>query len=199
MTPIERKKTQAKWVKTFRKIHRISGLTLLVFIVIISGTGLLLGWKKHSNGLLLAKSHYGTSTDLKKWLPLDSLHTNACNVLKDSVSPELSTELNRIDIRHDKGMVKFIFKHHFTGIQLDGTTGKLLHIEIRRSDFIEKIHDGSILDHYFNTGNEQIKLIYTSLMGLSMLLFVITGFWIWYGPKNMRNERYQQDETIKPR
>lgn len=199
MAAIEKKKAQAKWLKTFRKIHRITGLYLIVFIVIISGTGLLLGWKKHSSGFLLAKSYQGTSTDLNKWLPLDSLHTNACILLRDSVSSELSAEIDRIDVRKEKGMVKFVFKHHFTAIQLDGVTGKLLHIEKRRSDFIEKLHDGSILDHYFNTGNEQIKLIYTSIMGLSMLLFSITGFWIWYGPKRMRNGRYQVEETMKPR
>ncbi|HRG29174.1 MAG TPA: hypothetical protein PLJ00_14850, partial [Chitinophagales bacterium] len=65
-------------------------------------------------------------------------------------------------------------------------TGKLLSIERRRSDFIEKVHDGSILDEVFNTSNGQIKLIYTSIMGLALLIFTITGFWLWYGPKRMR-------------
>lgn len=195
MTTAERKKIQAKWLRTFRKTHRITGLSLLVFLLIISGTGMLLGWKKHSSGVILSKSYSGTSTDLKKWLPLDSLHTNACKILRDSVSSKLSTELDRIDIRKDKGMVKFIFKRHFTGIQLDGATGKLLHIEVRRSDFIEKLHDASILDHYFNTGNELIKLVYTTIMGLSLLLFTLTGFWLWYGPKRMRNGKLQEGEA----
>ncbi len=186
MTHVERRKVQARWLRTFRKVHRITGLSLLIFLLIISTTGILLGWKKHSSGLILAKSHIGTSTDLKKWLSLDSLHTNACKILFDSVSPELSTELHRIDIRKENGMAKFVFKKHFTGIQLDGATGKLLHIEVRRSDFIEEMHDGSILDRYFNTRNQPIKLIYTSLMGLSLLLFSITGFWLWYGAKRMR-------------
>ena len=186
MTYVARRKIQARWLRAFRKIHRITGLSLLVFILIISITGTLLGWKKHSSDLILSKSYTGTSTDLKKWLPIDSLYTNACKILHDSVSSELSPELERIDIRKEKGMVKFIFKNHFSGIQLDGATGKLLHIEVRRSDFIEKLHDGSILDGYFNTSNEQIKLIYTSTMGFALFLFSITGFWLWYGPKRMR-------------
>ncbi|MDD3742931.1 MAG: PepSY domain-containing protein [Lentimicrobiaceae bacterium] len=183
MTPKERIKNQAKWLKTVRKIHRISGLSLLIFLLVISGTGILLGWKKHSAGLILSKSYTGTSTDLSNWLPLDSLHTNACRFLQDSVSPKLSTEVNRIDVRKDKGMVKFIFKQHFTGIQIDGATGNLLHIEKRRSDYIEKIHDGSILDYYFETDTEWIKLTYTSLMGLALMMFTITGFYLWYQPK----------------
>ena len=107
--------------------------------------------------------------------------------MHDSVSPNLSLQLDRIDVRKDKGMVKFVFTDHFWGIQLDGATGKLLQIEQRRSDFIEKIHDGSILDFYCKTDG-QIKLIYTTIMGLALLIFTITGFWLWYGPKRMRNK-----------
>ena len=180
---------QAKLLRVFRKIHRTTGACLFAFFFIISLTGLLLGWKKHSGGLILSKSHKGTSTDLKDWLPIDSLHKNACKILHDSISAKLSLRLNRIDIRQDKGMVKFTFLDHFWGLQLDGTTGQLLHIERRRSDFIESLHDGSILDHYFGTDHEQIKLVYTSIMGVALFVFTITGFWLWYGPKRMRRRK----------
>lgn len=186
MTENKKRQTQAKLLRTFRKIHRTTGALLFVFFFFVAVTGLLLGWKKHSGGAILPKSYKGTSTDLKNWLPLDSLHKNACKILHDSVSADLSFELERIDVRKDKGMVKFVFTDHFWGIQLDGTTGKLLHIERRRSDFIENIHDGSILDYYSGTTGEQIKLVYTSIMGLALLTFTITGFWLWYGPKRMR-------------
>lgn len=86
-------------------------------------------------------------------------------------------------------MVKFVFEDHYWSIQLDGATGKLLHIGQRRSDFIENIHDGSILDRYFGTTNGQIKLIYTTIMGLALICFTITGFWLWYGPKQMRKKK----------
>jgi len=186
MTEINNRQNQAKLLRTFRKIHRTTGAFLFVFFFFISVTGLLLGWKKHSGGLILPKSYKGTSTDLKDWLPLDSLHINACKILHDSVSVDLSLELERIDVRKEKGMVKFIFIDHFWGIQLDGATGQLLHIERRNSDIIENIHDGSILDYYFGTTEKQIKLVYTSIMSLALLTFTITGFWLWYGPKRMR-------------
>jgi len=187
MTVNNNRHNQAKWLRIFRKVHRTTGACLFVFFFCVSVTGLLLGWKKHSNGIILPKTYEGTSTNLKDWLPIDSLHTIACKVLHDSVSAGLSLELERIDIRKDKGMVKFVFIDHFWGIQLDGSTGKLLHIERRRSDFIENVHDGSILDYYFGTSGEQIKLVYTSVMGLALMTFTITGFWLWYGPKRMRN------------
>lgn len=179
----------AKTLGILRKIHRTTGAFLFLFFIFIATTGLLLGWKKHSNGLILPKSHKGISTDLKDWLPLDSLHKNACNFLHDSVSANLSIDLERIDIRKDKGMVKFVFLDHFWGLQLDGATGELLHIERRRSDIIENIHDGSILDHYFDTTSEYIKLAYTSIMGFALLTFATTGFWLWYGPKLLRKKK----------
>lgn len=156
----------------------------------------MLGWKKHSSGQLLPQSYKGTSTELKDWLPLDSLHRNACKILHDSVSAELSFALERIDVRKDKGMVKFVFVDHFWSIQLDGSTGELLQIGRRRSDFIEKIHDGSILDYYFATNGGQIKLVYTTVMGVALLIFTITGFWLWYGPKRMRNRKRNANRRL---
>jgi uncharacterized iron-regulated membrane protein len=183
----EKRKHQAKVLRIFRKVHRLTGAFLFVFFFFISITGLLLGWKKHSGGYLLPKSYQGTSTDLKDWLPIDSLYQQASKILHDSVDANLSSKIDRIDIRQDKGMVKFIFKEHYWGLQLDGATGDLLHIERRRSDFIEKIHDGSILDELSNNRGGEIKLIYTTVTGLALLMFTITGFWLWYGPKRMRN------------
>ncbi|HZK08079.1 MAG TPA: PepSY-associated TM helix domain-containing protein [Bacteroidales bacterium] len=185
-----KRKKQTKLLREFRKIHRALGAALFIFLFIVCTTGLMLGWKKNSGGLILPKTPVGTSTDLKNWLPLDSLHTIACNVLHDSVSSELSVELVKIDIRKKYGIVKFVFVDGYWGIQLDGTTGEVLNVQTRVSDLVEGIHDGSILDQYFGTTGGPIKLIYTSIMGLALLTFTITGFWLWYGPKRMKKEKH---------
>ena len=177
---------QSNTLQIFRKIHRTTSIFLFAFFFFVSVSGLFLGWKKHSGGLILPKTHIGTSTDLKNWLPLDSLHNIANQILHDSVSSDLSLELNRIDIRKNKGVVKFVYENHYWGIQLDGATGTLLHIGIRRSDFIENVHDGSIFDKYLGTSRGQISLVFTSIMGLALLTFTITGFWLWYGPKKLK-------------
>ena len=188
MLDIKSRIKRARILRLFRKIHRTTGALLFVFFFIVSISGLLLGWKKNTGGVILAKSYSGLSTDLKDWISIDSLHKKACKIFRDSISSSRSLELERIDIRKDKGMVKFIFTDGFWGIQLDGSTGDLLNIERRRADFIEKIHDGSVLDYYFNTGGGQIKLFYTTVMGIALLIFTITGFWLWYGPKRMRKK-----------
>ena len=189
MTTKKQRQRQAKVLRTFRKIHRYTGALLFIFFFFISVTGILLGWKKNSNEWLLPDTYRGKSTELRDWLPIDSLHNIAINVFKDSVSQNLSTNLDRIDIRKSKGSVKFIFEQQNWGIQLDGATGQVLNIGKRRSDFLENVHDGSVLDDFFKTGNNTFKLVYTSLLGSALFLFTTTGFWLWFGPKRLRKAR----------
>jgi len=181
-----KKQRQAKNIRSFRKVHRTMGIFLFAFFFFISISGILLGLKKHSGNFISPKTHLGTSSDFKKWLPLEDLHLMADNILKDSVASNISLEINRIDIRKQKGIVKFIYENHLWEIQLDGATGNVLSLGKRNADLIENIHDGSILDQYFETSNGQIKLVYTTIAGLALLLFTITGFWLWYGPKRMK-------------
>ena len=173
----------------YRKIHRWVGSFLLALFLFVSITGLMLGWKKNSNGYLLAKSYEGTSTDISTWLSFDSLQKIAIQTLRDSIDKDLSAKLDRIDARPDKGMVKFVFKDHFKAIQLDATTGKVLHLEQRRADWIEKLHDGSIVDMYAGFSSQPFKLGYTSLLGLGLLILTISGFWIWYNPRRIRKRK----------
>lgn len=185
LTDGRRRKRQAAILRTSRKLHKTLGACLFAFFLVLASTGLLLGWKKHSGGTLLPNSHQGTSTDMRDWLPISVLHQRANEIALESIDPELSLKLERIDIRPDKGMVKFVYLADYWGIQLDCTTGTLLQIERRRSDLIENIHDGSILDHIWGTDGEPIKLVYTSMVGLALLGFTITGLWLWIGPKRM--------------
>lgn len=187
-------KKQAKILRLFRKIHRYLGAFLFLFFIIISISGILLGWKKQSNGFLLPESQQGTTTDLKDWISIDSLHTIACFELQQATSETIALNLDRIDIRKEKGMVKFVFEEDYWEVQLDGATGKPLQIARRQSDFLENIHDGSFIGN--NTElKTPIKIVYTSIMGLSLLIFSITGFWMWYGPKKMRRQRRKTMES----
>lgn len=167
-------------IRLVRRIHRLTASFLSVTLLIVAVTGILLGWKKNSNGYLHPDSHQGTTTDIARWLPLDSLRTIAIMRLHETAGEELSEELDRIDIRPDYGMVKFVFAHHYHGIQLDAATGELLHRERRRSDVIEDIHDMSLVDKLLGFESEIFKLIYTSFVGLSLILFTITGVWLRY-------------------
>ncbi|MCB0442676.1 MAG: PepSY domain-containing protein [Flavobacterium sp.] len=181
-----KRKNQAKQLRFFRKVHRTTGVLLFVFFFIVAVTGFLLGIKKHSGGIILPESKNGTTKELSSFLPLDSLQKNAQQYIKNYLNNSNFNEIDRIDVRPEKGMVKFTFKSNFYEVQLDGATGNLLQIDLRRSDVIEKIHDGSIVDYYLGLESGVFKLIYTIVMSFALMLFTITGFWLWYGPKRMR-------------
>lgn len=189
MATITKRSDQASTIRLFRRLHRITASILFLFFFVMATTGILLGLKKHSGELIQDKTYSGTSTNLKEWLPIDSLYANAYRAFRDSISILLPVEVDRVDVRADKGVVKFVFSKRFWGIQIDGATGKVLHVERRRSDFIEMLHDGSLVDHYLGIPSGMFKLIYTLIMGVALLLFTITGFWLWYGPKRMRRNR----------
>ena len=185
-------KKQARVIRFFRWVHRKLAIALFAFFFLMSLTGLLLGIKKQTG--LLAPTAEGSSADLSQWISLDSLSRNAVRFLRDSVSSQLSTRIHRIDVRPHNGIVKFTFKDHYKGVQLDGTTGRLLSVETRGGDFIEQLHDGSILDRLFGLGDDQVKVTYTVIMGLSLFMLTATGIWLWYGPKRLRRARRQTHE-----
>lgn len=185
MSNLTKRQQQAKTLRLFRKIHRTMGIFLFVFFFIIALSGVLLGWKKDSSGLILPKTQIGSSTELKNWQPLNKLNDIADKTLLHTLGKDITLTLNRIDIRKEKGIAKFIYKHNNYGIQIDGATGKVLSIGKRHSDVIENLHDGSMVDDFLGTKG-YFKLFYTSVMGIALLLFTITGFWLWYGPKQMR-------------
>ena len=177
-------KQQAKFIRWFRWLHRKLAVALFIFFLIISISGILLGIKKQSG--LLAPTQKGQTADLSKWLSADSLTKLANKYLQDSISTDLATQLDRIDIRPDKGIAKFIYVGHYWGLQLDCASGEILSVEKRASDFIEDLHDGSLVDDLIGTSNEQFKVGYTLIMGLSLFLLILSGIWLWYGPKRIR-------------
>ncbi len=178
------RKGNGDMMRTVRRIHRLTASFLSVALLLVAVTGIILGWKKNSYGYIHPDSYQGSTSDLSQWLPLDSLKSIAILTLRESGKEGLSEELDRIDIRPDKGMVKFVFAHHYHGIQLDGATGRVLHRENRRSDLVEDIHDMSIADKMLGIEGEIFKLIYTSFTGLSLLVFTVTGIWLRYRSRN---------------
>ncbi len=158
---------------------------MFAFFILVAVTAVLLGWKKNSDGVLLPHTLESLVSDPGKPIGIDSVQYLAVRALEQE-HPRVSPAIDRLDVRPEKGVVKVTFQEHYWEVQIDLYSGAVLQIAKRRSDFIENLHDGSIFDKYFQTDGDSIKLLYTSLMGLSLLTFSITGFWLWYGPKVMR-------------
>lgn len=177
----KRKERVVKRLRSYREYHKVLGITLAILLLISAVTGFFLGWKKNVD-LLQPPSQKGVSTDLADWMPIDSLATLAANALYAAHPAQTGNPIDRMDARPGKGMIKVLFKADWWEVQIDGTTGEILSIAKRHSDWIEKIHDGSIISDLF-------KLISMNILGIGLTIMIITGFWLWYGPKIVRRLR----------
>jgi uncharacterized iron-regulated membrane protein len=173
-------KSKVKSLRALRFLHQWLGIPLVVFFLIIGITSILLAWKKKAE--LLPETLKTKVENRQEWISPAKMVKIAQQQM-DSL--QISTEVDRIDIRPDKGIAKLTFKTHFTEVQLDGFSGEVLSIGTRHSDWIEKVHDGSIIDFYLG-GDETVKLIYSTLTAIGLLLMSISGFYLWYFPKLIR-------------
>ena len=173
MVDQRRRQRQARLLRRTRRLHRWTGLTLFVFFLVVGLTSVLLGWKKNSD-TLQPPTQRGSTTELSEWLPLAELRARAQDANPGTIS--------RMDVRPERGIVKVLFAEGHREVQLDGATGALLSRGVRHADWIEALHDGSIVSQPF-------KLVYSTLLGLALLIFSVSGFWLWYGPKRMRKRR----------
>ena len=154
-------------LRQFRSIHKWIGISVALFMLVTSITGVMLGWKKNVE-LLQPATLKGGTLDVTKWVSFERISQSALKAI-DSVTNE-ENSIDRLDVRFDKGIIKVLFTNGYWEAQVDAATGKTLSVAQRHADWIEHIHDGSIINEFF-------KLIYTNYIGFGLLFLSITGFW----------------------
>jgi len=169
-----------KALRKFRVLHRWMGIGLALFLLISAVTGILLSLKKNFD-FLQPPTQKGQSTDMSTWSSLEELKLAAYDAAQKH-DPAVQNEIDRMDVRPQKGIVKVIFKEENLEIQLDGVSKEVLSIAPRHADWIESLHDGSIISDLF-------KLISMNALGFGLILMVCSGLWLWIGPKRVRKLR----------
>lgn len=168
-------------LRRFRVFHRYLGLTLAAFLTISAVTGILLALKKDVD-ILQPVTQKGTTSDLASWKQMSEIATIGQEALA-AAHPDLKNNpIKRIDARPSKGVAKIIFENGNWEVQVDASSGKVLSIGKRYSDWIESLHDGSIISDLF-------KLISMNFLGFGLLILIGSGFWLWLGPKRFRELR----------
>ena len=183
----ELRSKHASILRYVRKIHRILGICLFVFFIAIGLSGVLLGWKKNSSGKILPHTRTGVSTDMKDFSRMNFIAAAAEKALADHGIQD--PKVDGMDVRPGNGIVKVTFKNNYYGVQVDAKTAEVLQIQQRYSDLIEHLHDGTYVDDLIGWKGGYFKLFYTTILGLALIAFSITGFWLWYGPRYMRKLR----------
>lgn len=153
-----------------RKIHHWGSIIVSIPLIIIIGAGLMLQLKKDIDWIQ-PPTQRGVTTDVPA-LSLQEMFDIVTTI------PEMDVttweELDRVDFKPDKGIVKFVSLTRWE-VQLDVTTGEVLQLAYRRSDLIESIHDGS-----FFAGWTKHYLFFPSAIVLFVLW--ITGIYMFFLP-----------------
>lgn len=160
-----------------RKIHRWGAIIIALPFLIVLISGLFLQLKKDVSWIQ-PESIEGVSN-----IPSISFE-EILTAAKSIPEAEISSwkDINRLDVRPDKGMVKVRANNHWE-IQIDTETGNVLQAEYRRSDIIEAIHDGS----WFH---ESVKLWIFLPTGIIVTILWLTGIYMFFIPYlNKRRHR----------
>ena len=174
-------KVYIKSLRRFRVWHRWVGLLIALLLFISAITGILLALKKDIE-IIQPPSQKGVSKELTTWKPLNELTDLAQVAFHEAYPNQVGNEIDRIDVRPSKGMAKVLFDKGYWEVQIDGTSGEVLSIARRHSDWIEHLHDGSIISDWFKLGAMHV-------LGLGCILMILTGLWLYYGPKKYRKAK----------
>ncbi|MRX26868.1 PepSY domain-containing protein [Kangiella sp. HZ709] len=150
-----------------RKLHYWGSIVIALPLAIMIGAGLMLMLKKDVEWIQ-PSSQKGIVTNVFPKASLTELYASAKSVEQAGFTSW--AELNRVDFKPNKGIVKFVSKSNWE-VQIDTQTSQVLQVAKRRSDVIEAIHDGS----FFADG---VKLGVFLPAGIILFLLWLTGVYL---------------------
>lgn len=166
-----------------RFLHRYLGLVLAALVLLSSVTGVVLAWKKNSDALQPA-TQTGATTDMARWQSWSAVQQAAVAALASHLRrPAAELEVDRFDARPGDGIVKVLFTEGSWEVQIDPATLQARSVARRHSDWIETVHDLSIV-------SDAVKLVSMNLLGLGLIVIAASGIWIWYGPRWVRSHKH---------
>ena len=158
------------WNKWTRKTHYWGSFIVLLPVSIIIVTGIFLQLKKDVVWIQPKTTTGQISND-----PSISFE-QILDIAKTIKEAEISSwdDIDRLDVRIEKGIVKVRSNNRWE-IQIDTHSGEVTQVAYRRSDLIEKIHDGS----WFH---DKVKLWIFLPSGIILFVLWITGFYMVLSP-----------------
>ncbi len=155
----------------YRKAHYWGSLIIALPTLIMITTGILLLVKKEFQWIQ-PPSQKGISQDAVPTQTFEQLF------LQVQLTPQMEVEkwsdLQRVEVKPGKGVVKFISINYWE-LQLDTHTGAMLSLAKRRSGIIESIHDGSWFTPW-------MKLWVFLPVGLLLIGLWLTGIYLFFLP-----------------
>ena len=163
-------------MRVFRSIwllHRWLGITAGLVLLLTSATGLLLLVKKDYAWIQpkTMQCADGATADL---LPLQKVYAAVFALgLPQFVSEQ---DIARIDFRPDRRLHKVVSKHGDLEVQVCAITGRTSGPNVRRSDWLETLHDGSFFGDF---AHERVMPLVAGIL----FFLAISGYVMWLYPK----------------
>jgi len=165
--------------KLLRDIHHWASPIAMLPLGIMIVAGLFLMLKKDVDWIQPPTQRSAIAVDGAPDTTLAELYAAAAAI------PELEigdwSEFDRIDIRSDRGIAKFIAPNRWEA-QIDLVSLEVLSLEYRRSDLFEQIHDGSFFADW-------VKTFIFLPVGVILLVLWGTGIWLFFEPYYKRWQR----------
>lgn len=163
-----------------RKLHRWGAIASALPFLVVIATGLLLQLKKQLPWVQPPEQRTEHSVPT---LTMPQILAAAQSVPQAQVTSW--DDIERLDVRPSKGIVKVLASNHWE-VQVDLGTGAVLQSAYRRSDLIEQLHDGS----WFH---DAAKLWVFLPSGLIVLGLWLTGLYLFVLPFLARAQKRRRE------
>lgn len=152
-----------------RKLHRWAALVVALPTIVVVVSGILLSVKKDFDWIQPVEQR-GLSNAPS--ISFDEILEASRGVAKAQI--EDWNDIDRIDVRPDRGVLKIKPVHTRWEIQIDTVTGSVLQVAYRRSDLIESIHDGSFFHEFVKRWVFlPTAVVLAGLWGTGLYLFLV--------------------------
>ncbi|WP_300531354.1 PepSY domain-containing protein [Maricaulis sp.] len=165
--------------KLLRDIHHWASPLVMLPLGVIIVAGLFLMLKKDVDWIQPPTQRSAIEVTGPPDTSLAELYAAAAAIEELEISAW--DEFDRIDIRSDRGIAKFIAPNRWEA-QIDLTTLEVLSLQYRRSDLFEQIHDGSFFADW-------VKTFIFLPVGVILLVLWATGIWLFIEPYWKRWQR----------
>ncbi|MDA1306574.1 MAG: PepSY-associated TM helix domain-containing protein [Acidobacteria bacterium] len=154
-----------------RKLHYWGSALIAIPLLVVIASGIILQWKKDWSWVQPVEQRG------REAAPHIEL-TDILNALKTHEHPEVHVsgwqDVRRLDVRPDRGVAKATLLNDYE-VQIDTTDGRVMQVAYRRSDWLEALHDGSIV-------NDTYKMWIVFPSSVILLFLWGSGIWMWVWP-----------------
>ncbi len=178
MAPPERRRA-SPLPRLARRWHRWGAVAVALPFLVVILSGIVLQLKKDVAWIQPSTMRGSTAVPT---LPYAELLEVVRGVPEAAVADW--SDVDRLDVRPDRGVVKVRCVNGWE-VQVDHATGEVLQVAKRRSDLIERIHNGS----WFH---ELAKLWIFLPAAVLVLMLWVSGMYLWWLPHGVRRRKARE-------